>query len=435
MQEQVRPSPIKAVNESPAYNDLPHWGVIKRPWRATCWWPRRPMDAEMDTLTAAGGDRGVRGQDGPQGRPGLRPARGPAPAGRVLGQRRLMPGRRRRRSAGTDRERMKVILRDADLSDDYLRCCAQVGCDGFDVMNARNFPSVLEQGYVDLKEMRALRQRIEGWGMSVHCVMPPAPVRYLQGEPGGEAEAEHLSRSVEALGRAGVPLVMIRAHLVELGSNPGRTHARGEGRAPRGLHRDALRPRRHAPRAGGRPADCVVDVEAHYERSLRLFRRLVPIAAEHGTRLILHPSDPPLLNSEWSPRRWSDIVDDVRQPALRPALLHRHPLRDGDQHLRRHPRLRPARRHPAHPLPQRPGHHPRLGGYDEMALGDGDMNMFKILLTLRAAGYDGGLQVDHLPGFAADTPFKGIASGYSVAYIRALLAALEAVPAGAVSVP
>jgi mannonate dehydratase len=63
-----------------------------------------------------------------------------------------------------------------------------------------------------------------------------------------------------------------------------------------------------------------------------------------------------------------------------------------------------------------------------MALDDGDMNMFRIVQTLRDVGYDGGLQVDHLPTFAADTPFQGIASGYSVAYIRGLLAALAATP-------
>ena len=57
------------------------------------------------------------------------------------------------------------------------------------------------------------------------------------------------------------------------------------------------------------------------------------------------------------------------------------------------------------------------------------MSMFRILLTLRSVGYDGGLQVDHLPGLTADTPFRGIASAYSVAYIRGLLAALEATEA------
>ena len=36
MQEQVRPSPIKAVNKSPVYNDLPHWNVIKQALAPTC---------------------------------------------------------------------------------------------------------------------------------------------------------------------------------------------------------------------------------------------------------------------------------------------------------------------------------------------------------------------------------------------------------------
>jgi mannonate dehydratase len=327
---------------------------------------------------------------------------------------------------------MKVILRDGGLSDDYLRCAAQVGCDGFDVMNPKNFPSVLDQGFVDLDEMRALRRRIEQWGLTIHCVMPPAPEAYLLGESGGDVEVEHLCRSVEALGRAGVPLVMIRAHLVERGSNPGRTHARATG-----VHRggytgtkfDLAAMRRELE---VRPANCVVDVEAHYERSVRLFRRLVPIAAEHGTRLILHPSDPPLLDSEWSPQRWSNVVDDMASPHF--GLLYCIGTRyetginiedDIRAFARRgaifHTHFRNVR-----------GTIPSAGGYEEMALGDGDMNMFRILLTLRSVGYDGGLQVDHLPGFAADTPFRGIASAYSVAYIRGLLAALEVTPASAV---
>jgi mannonate dehydratase len=324
---------------------------------------------------------------------------------------------------------MKVLLRDRDLSEDYLRFASQIGCHGFDVMNAKNFPSVLDQGHVDLAEMVAVRRRLEEWGLEINCVMPPAPTRYLRGEAGGETEVEHHCRTVEALGRAGVKLVMIRAHLVEFGSNPGRTHARG-----RGVHRggyggfkfDQAAMRQELER---RPADCVVDVEAHYDRSVRLFRRLAPIAGEFGTRLILHPSDPPLFDSEWSPQRWSEVVDAVNSPHFgllycigtryetginiyddirafgrRGAILHTH--------------FRNVR-----------GTIPSTGGYQEMALDDGDMNMFRVLQTLREVGFDGGLQVDHLPVFAADTPFAGIASAYSVAYIKGLLAALDAPPA------
>ena len=129
---------------------------------------------------------------------------------------------------------MRVLLRDRDLSEEYVRFASQIGCDGFDVMNPRNFPSVLENGFVDVGEMVALRRRLERWGLAIHCVMPPAPVRYLLGEREGAAEAENQCRTVEGLAKAGVKLVMIRAHLVELGSNPGRTHARGKG-----IHRGA----------------------------------------------------------------------------------------------------------------------------------------------------------------------------------------------------
>jgi ABC-type glycerol-3-phosphate transport system substrate-binding protein len=52
MQEQVRPSPIRAVNEDPSYNDLPHWDVIKRGLAADRLVPVTPMDPEIDKLTA-----------------------------------------------------------------------------------------------------------------------------------------------------------------------------------------------------------------------------------------------------------------------------------------------------------------------------------------------------------------------------------------------
>jgi mannonate dehydratase len=63
-----------------------------------------------------------------------------------------------------------------------------------------------------------------------------------------------------------------------------------------------------------------------------------------------------------------------------------------------------------------------------VALDDGDMNMFRVLLTLRSVGFDGGLQIDHLPRFDGDNAFQGTASAYSVGYAKALLRALEVNP-------
>jgi mannonate dehydratase len=174
-----------------------------------------------------------------------------------------------------------------------------------------------------------------------------------------------------------------------------------------------------------KPPELVVDVEAHFERCVRLYERLVPIAEEHGIRLILHPSDPPLPETEFSPRRWSRILDAV--PSAHSGLLYcigtrRESGIDIHDDIRAfgrrgkifHTHFRNVR-----------GTIPTTGGYEEVALHDGDMNMFAVLRTLKAIGYDGGLQIDHLPQFAGDNAFQGMASAYGVGYVKALLAALE----------
>ena len=52
MEQQVRPSPIKAVNESPTLRALPHWDVIKQALATDTLAPTTPMDPDIDKLTA-----------------------------------------------------------------------------------------------------------------------------------------------------------------------------------------------------------------------------------------------------------------------------------------------------------------------------------------------------------------------------------------------
>ena len=111
----------------------------------------------------------------------------------------------------------------------------------------------------------------------------------------------------------------------------------------------------------------------------------------------MHPSDPPLPETEFSPLRWSRILDAV--PSTHSGLLYCIGTRyesgvniydDIRAFGRRgkifHTHFRNVR-----------GTIPTHGGYQEVALGDGDMNMFRVVQTLRSVGFDGGLQIDHLP--------------------------------------
>ena len=52
MEQQVRPSPIKAVNEAPSLKALPHWNVITQGLQTDTLSPTTPMDPEIDKLTA-----------------------------------------------------------------------------------------------------------------------------------------------------------------------------------------------------------------------------------------------------------------------------------------------------------------------------------------------------------------------------------------------
>ena len=66
------------------------------------------------------------------------------------------------------------------------------------------------------------------------------------------------------------------------------------------------------------------------------------------------------------------------------------------------------------------------GGYAEVGLDDGDVNMFAVLETLRGVGFNGGLQMDHLPHYDDDDGQRS-ATAFAVGYTKALLRALDGV--------
>ena len=317
---------------------------------------------------------------------------------------------------------MKVLLRERDLSDDYIRFASQIGADGFDIHQFKQLPGVEDTGVVDEKGMRALLEKLRKWGLGVYRVAPPNPIKYLLGEPGGDKELDDLCRTLEALARAGAPFMSTPVH--HPGANPG--YRGGYQATHRGGYKmHAFSAERMRKSLSEKAPELVVDINAHYDRCVKMYERLVPIAEAYDIRLIMHPSDPPLPEAEFSPLRWSDILDAV--PSRHSGLLYCigtrmesgvNIIEDIKAFGRRgkifHTHFRNVR-----------GTIPTHGGYQEVALGDGDKNMFAIVQALKSVGFDGGLQIDHLPRYDGETPFAGIASAYGVGYVKALLAALE----------
>jgi mannonate dehydratase len=326
---------------------------------------------------------------------------------------------------------MKILLQAHDLSEEYLRFAAQIGVDGFDIgpAHAATLPGVAESGSVDEAGLRALADRVRRWGLSIQRVAPPRPINYLLGRPGGDLEVDNLCRTLEALARVGVPFMSLPVDDLpipdELGGYPFyRGYTIGTHRGGYTMAAFDLAVLRE--RLAAEPPRLTIDPEAHFERCVRLCERLLPIAEAHAIRLILHPSDPPVPDAPFSPERWARILDAVPSPRL--GLLYcvgtRHEagidvFEDiryfGERGKIFHVHFRNVR-----------GTLPTNGGYAEVALPDGSMSMFRVVQSLQAVGYTGGLQVDHLPSYAGDNTYQGLAAAYAVAYIKGLLAALEA---------
>ena len=315
---------------------------------------------------------------------------------------------------------MKVLMRGRDLSDEYLRFAQQIGADGLDIHHGADIPGCSKQGYPDREGLQRLMDRLSAAGLGVYRVAPMDPARYLRGEDGGEEDVDNLRRTLEAFGEVGIPFMSMPVHLGNPGTAGWDTHVHRGGYTFGGF--DVQRMERNL---AAKPYVDPVPMDLHWERCVELYSRLVPVAEGCGVKLITHPSDPPLPNTDLSPRRWfglmdavpsdyngllfcvgtryesgADVCESIRTWGKRGKILHTH--------------IRNVR-----------GTIPSSGGYEEVAIDDGDMDMLQILRTLQEVGFDGGLQIDHLPDYDFDDEHQKVASAFAVGYLKALLAGLK----------
>ncbi|HBQ63964.1 MAG TPA: mannonate dehydratase, partial [Clostridiales bacterium] len=153
------------------------------------------------------------------------------------------------------------------------------------------------------------------------------------------------------------------------------------------------------------------------------FRALVPIAAQYGIRLAVHPSDTPHARTPFDSLGFHRILDEFPQKHVgfvycigtRAEAGGSSLVLDEINHYGRNGRL-----FECHFRNVR-GSLATAGGFEETLLDEGDMNMFRILKELKKVGFDGCLHPDHIPHLEG-----GDGLAYSIGYIKGLLAALYA---------
>ncbi|GAA3963255.1 hypothetical protein GCM10023085_52360 [Actinomadura viridis] len=163
-------------------------------------------------------------------------------------------------------------------------------------------------------------ERLKGHGITLLGMLISPPRNVILGRDGRDAEIEKIKRSLEAAGKAGVPLVEYNWYIHRLSEGYYEVEGRG-GAGYTGFDYerevDGV-PVKDLPRPEGVGE---YNREQLWENLEYYLRRVIPAAEHAGVRMAVHPNDPPAVISRGNPQilasveDWKRLVDTVPSPA------------------------------------------------------------------------------------------------------------------------
>ena len=316
---------------------------------------------------------------------------------------------------------MKISVWNEDLSERYLRQVTQLGAEYIDFGSGAWFPGVEEQGYPDLDAVIGARRKVRSYGLDINRVtLPDVGADFMAGRSKGDRDLENACNALRVFAEAGCPLARQRfagdtfGHMMARSTTPHRGGYLGRAET-------LVRP---SPAVPGREA-----LDSWWERFRLVYDALVPIAEETGIRLAMHPSDVPNQDTPFGGIGLHRVIDEYPSPCVGYLYCCGTRAEAGGSAIvldEINNYGRKGRIFMVHFRNVR-GSLATAGGFEEVLLDDGDMNMFRVLQALDKVGFDGCINPDHHPRLEGDDGGV-VALGYAIGYIKACLAALSVVP-------
>lgn len=324
---------------------------------------------------------------------------------------------------------MNVNILPRDLTDRSLRYVQQIGV-AYVYVYLPQIPSYQKRGFLTPDDLATTLRKVESFGLRISGfhLDSRAYANLLLGLDGWEKELDDICRTIETLGNGGVPLLLFNLLVSRVLRDklsrelPGH-YVDPNGRGGVGLQSyDDARAREITDEPGGR-----ITADQMWERIARFQKRCVPAAEQAKVRLSLHPDDPPVarfwgaeqvLNSVAGIERYLGIVPSrysgitLCQGTLQEAGI------DVVDFIRRF-----GRRGKIFEAELR-GVRGTVPKYSETFMDDGDVDLVPIVRALKEAGYEGMIQVGHVPKFPND-PDRAVSNAWSAAYVKGMLAALR----------
>lgn len=290
-------------------------------------------------------------------------------------------------------------------------------------------------------ELIAIRKRIEANGLVWEAIENFDPAHWhdvLLDGPRKAAQLEDLKRTIQVIGRAGIPTMGYNFSIAGVWGWTKGPFGRGGAQS---IRYDEAHIDKNAPMPNGMVWNMVYEPDAPkgnvgpvsseelWQRLEHFLKAILPVAEENGVRMALHPDDPPadalrgtarLVNR---PDKFQRVIDLVPSPAnaLEFCLGSLQEMDGGDvyESIRRYGaqgkiayiHFRNVRGKVPH--------------YQEVFVDEGDLDMIRVTRILREIGYDGVLIPDHTPEMSCGAPWHA-GMAYALGYMRAAMQAADA---------
>lgn len=284
------------------------------------------------------------------------------------------------------------------------------------------------------EELVAIRRTIESHGLTWEAIENFDPSHWydvLLDGPRKREQMEGLKRTIQAIGRAGIPIMGYNFSMAGVWGWTKGPFGRG-GAISVCYDESAIDPQTPIPNGmiwnmvydEAAPAGTVppVSPEELWQRFEWFLSEILPVAEENGVRMALHPDDPPadflrgtarLVNQPYKYQRVLDLAPSPSN-ALEFCLGSLQEMREGNVYESIEHYGRQGKIAYVHFRNVR-GKVPR---YQEVFVDEGDLDMLHALSVLREVGYDGVLIPDHTPEMSCDAPWHA-GMAYALGYIRA----------------
>lgn len=312
----------------------------------------------------------------------------------------------------------------ASTNDDDLRFFKQIGVDDVDI-ELRLIPGYAEHGVFAKADLQAFIRRLDAVGLKIERAnsLGPMCLNAHLNRPEGQREIDNLKRIGEMLADEQIPVFGIQACQASLHVDQGR--AGWSRQTGRGGYAYPSFSRQRAEADSPRPK-YQVTADQLWKGLINIYRQVLPTVEGSRTMIAMHGNDPPLYEYLGSPQilcRFADfdrLFNEVpsRHNGITFCVGTRYESgEDVFEGIRRYGRqgklFHVHFRNVRGTLPQ--------GGYAEMAVDDGDLDMARVLRALVEVDYAGVIDYDHPIHLTGDEPLPKQYIAFATGYMRGLL--------------